>query len=248
MIQSLATRTDLSWRIYEETDIRTTISSAASRGGYRHEPIADEPFSIPARVKALHKHWTELGQASVVPERWEDESDTTFLKPLLQAHSIEHDDQIVMDGAHPLILTPEQASEADRVYRKWRKRYDWEASYLQDHPPRPIAWHPVAKSQVGLENAWDSVLDGDVLEAGQSVSTSKLAENKAWKPIYGSFHNVPSDHVTPGLENEVRDYKEELVVLRASIAKQEARRKLQDKYLKELRAESVDKTRVKEDL
>jgi len=146
MIQSLATRTDLSWRIYEETDIRTTVTSAAERGGYRDEPIANEPFFIPARVEALHKHWTELGKASGVPERWEDESDTTFLKPLLQAHSIEPDGQIVMVEGHKLILTSEQSSEADRVYREWRKKYDWEASYLKDHPPTPMAWHPVSTS------------------------------------------------------------------------------------------------------
>lgn len=186
ILQNLGTRKDLSWRVFEESDIRQVVMSAANRrAGYRKEPIADEPFSIADRVEALFKHWDGLAVVPEKPELWEEASDTTFMKPLLQGRPIEGNEQTeLMDRGHELILTPDQSDEADRVYTKWRKNRDREASYLKDHPPDPIGWFPVPKSDVGVRNAWNSLYEDGVVKAGRSVATSKLADNKAWKPIW----------------------------------------------------------------
>lgn len=249
MLQSLATRTDLSWRVYEETDIRGTIMSAANRRGYRKQPIADEPFFINERVEALYKHWHELAIAPGKPERWEDTSDTTFMKPLLHGRSTEGGEQInFKDEGHKLILTPEQSIEADRVYNKWRRSHDRKASYLKDHPPTPIGWVPVPKSNMGIRNAWDTLFEDGVVAAGRHVAVSKLAENQAWKPIFGSFHNIPWKWHTPGEteERSVEYITQDNDASVAEVARQTLRKNRQLEYLEELKVKLEQKEEKQE--
>ncbi|KAL3421687.1 hypothetical protein PVAG01_05843 [Phlyctema vagabunda] len=246
MLQSLATRTDLSWRVYEETDICRTIMAAANRRESHKEPIADEPLSIKARVKALHAHWQDLGVAPGKPERWEEASDTTMMRPLLQGRSIEIEDQQVpfQHGGHRLILTPEQAMEADRVYRTWRRTRDREAAYLKDHPPNPIGWVQVPKAHPSDRGAWESLFEDGKVDVGRSVPNSKLVGNRAWKPIYGTFHYIPYNWRAPGeTEGEVVDWDS----VNFSLDQQKARRTLQTQYLKELEIEA-ERVHVKKEL
>ena len=265
MIRSLETRTDLSWRVYEETDIRETISSAANRGRGARNPIAEEPFSIKKRVKALSRHWHHLAIAPRKPERWEDASDTTFMPPLIATHSFgegatklvgqtdtanAQDEVRWMAGGFKLVLTSEQEAEATRIYNKWRRKRDHKVSYLKNHPPTPIAWVPLAKSSTGIRNAWDTLFEDGRVEAGRRVSTSKLSVSKQWKPIFGPLYSesIPFGWVPPGEEPQTtEDIGADLEAMYQESDRRAERRTKQEEYIRQLKA-SIEEQEGKKEL
>jgi hypothetical protein len=264
MIRSLETRTDLSWRVYEETDIRQTIIAAANRGGHAQKPIAEEPFSIMERVKVLNSHWQDLAVASWKPERWEDASDTIFMKPLIVTNSFgevgaklggigqtnTRDEIRTTGGGFKLALTPEQEAEATRVYDKWRRTRDRKVSYLKDHPPSPLAWVPVARSDTGIRNAWDTLFEDGRARAGRSAPASILSGSKQWKPIFRSrdLELIPFDWVPPGEEHQTaEDSKAELEALLKESDRIAERRKKQEEYVARLKL-SMEEQREKTEL
>ena len=236
MLHNLATRKDLSWRIYEESDIRATVMLVSGR-----TPLMKEAIPLYTRASELFKHWDALAILPEKPERWDLASDTTFIKPLLHGQSIAGNDKTAFeDGGHELVLTPEQSIVADQVYQKWRRHYNNEASYLKDHPPTPIGWVQVAKTAQGKSNAWSSLFDDGVFKMG-SVPVGKVAASKLWKPIYGMFNDVPWDWVAPGVTKEQRreDLKQSIAFSQAVQAHRDAR----DERVAELRAEIKRKSK-----
>jgi hypothetical protein len=235
IIRSLETRKHIPWRVYEEVDISTTISRAANRGGYRDKPIADEPFSIKKRVKALHNHWHELILDPHKPNRWED-SDNVFLKPLVALHPL-GDVSMPSTSDSKLQLSSEQEADANIVYDKWRRDRDRKVSYLKDHPPSPLGWVPITKSDMGIHNVWDNVLEDGHVEAGRHVPVSRLASSRQFKPIFRSLsaERVPFGWVPPGQQPPTeKDSQAELDALYAESDRRNERREKQDKYLKDL--------------
>lgn len=242
ILKSLETRTDLTWRIYEESDIRGTIMSVANR----KQPDVAKKYSIASRSNALYKHWDSQARQPGKPERWEEASSTTFVKPLLHGHSIEASEKGTGEG-FKLVLNAEQSAHADKVYRKWRKKYDREAAYLKDHPPNPIGWAPITRVNADVRN---EVFQDDKGKTQRRPRHSKLLGNKGWKPIYGTFHDVPYSFRVPGEpEPSQEELQEEFDAIKADHNAREARRKRQEAYEKELKAEKKQKEealRVKE--
>ncbi|VUC32482.1 unnamed protein product [Clonostachys rosea] len=251
MIRSLETRTDICWRVWEETEIRQTILAAANRGS-ASKPIADEPFSLHKRVKALHSHWSDLERAPGKPERWEDASDTTFLAPLIATHSFgeaEAGNKAAGGSGFKLALTPEQEADATKRYQKWRRDRDRKVSYLKLHPPAPMAWVPLAKSDTGIRNAWDNAFPDGRVQAGRSVPMGKLAGDQQWKPIFRSLltENVPWGWVTPGEEPQSpEESKAELDELLAESDLAEERRTKQNEYIAQLKKEADERKQKSE--
>ncbi|CAG9955507.1 unnamed protein product [Clonostachys rosea f. rosea IK726] len=253
MIRSLETRTDICWRVFEETDIRQTILAAANRGS-PSKPIADEPFSIHSRVKALHRHWGDLERAPGKPERWEDASDTTFLVPLIATHPFGEAETgnkaATGGGGYKLVLTPEQEADATKRYKKWRLDRDRKVSYLKIHPPTPMAWVPMSKSDTGVRNAWDSAFPDGRVQAGRSIPVGKLAGDQQWKPLFKSLitENIPFGWVTPGEEPQsAEESKAELDAMFAESDRAEERRTKQNDYIAQLK-KAADERKQKSEL
>jgi hypothetical protein len=248
LLRSLETRTDISWRVYEETEIRNPIMRAGNR-----KPNPDEPFFIHNRVKALHKYWDDLSVDRDRPGRWEDASDTKFIPPRLRGHQISNEEggplsQLQKDDAnYKLTLTPEQDAEATRVYKEWRTGRDWKVSYLKLHPPTPMAWFPVATSSTGLSNAWSEVFPDGKLAAGRHVANSKLVGNKRWKPMFRSLlvENIPFNWVAPGMPE--RDWAKERQDSNEKYERNKLRRFKQKEYQQALNAR-LGEGKAKEEL
>jgi hypothetical protein len=216
LLHSLETRDDITWRVFFETDIWSTISAAANRGGY-HELLADEPFWINERSKALNRHWGHLYRS---PERWEEDSDTVCVAPLLLPNSFGEgarklaDEIVVSDGeievgkldpGFKLTLTPEQEALATRTYNQWLESFDRRVSWLKDHPPRPREWVPAPKPVTGIRNAWNMLFPDGRIEAGRSASHSMMAKTRKIKPIFRSptIELVPFDWSYPDGDQEL---------------------------------------------
>ncbi|KAF2812930.1 uncharacterized protein BDZ99DRAFT_381631 [Mytilinidion resinicola] len=247
LLRSLETRTDLSWRVYEETEIRNPIMYACNR-----KPIPDEPFDISKRVDALHKYWDGLAILPDKPGRWEDASDTTFIPPKLRGRQISDGEggassQVQDHATYRLTLTPEQDAEATRVYKKWRENRDSKVSYLKLHPPTPIAWVPVSGSNTGASNAWNEVFPNGDIGAGRHVASSKLVGNKKWKPIFRSLmtETIPFSWVDPALP-EV-DWEKELKESTEQYERSKERRARQSEYQQVLKAK-LSEGNAKEEL
>lgn len=248
LLRSLETRTDLSWRVYEETEIRNPIMHACNRN-----PIPDEPFDIARRVNALHRYWDGLAILPDKPGRWESASDTTFIPPILRGRQISDGEggassQLQKDDAFfKLALTPEQDAEATRVYSKWREDRDRKVSYLKLHPPTPMAWVPVSDSNAGASSAWNEVFpDGDI-RRGRNVASSKLVGNKKWKPLFRSLltENIPFSWVDP--EGSEVDWEKELQELNEQSLRRQERRDRQSGYQQALKAKRNEE-KAKEEL
>ena len=250
ILRSLETRKDMSWRIFEESNVGSLLMAAANRDGYGAHPIADEPFLLNERIKAVHTHWFELALLPDKPERWEDGSDTTFVKPIARGRGLEgqngakldadaHEADTNTDDTFQLRLTQEQEEEATRIYTKWRKDRDHKVSYLKLYPPRPMAWVPIPNSQIGIKNAWDSVLDGRPVGAGKRVAGGKLAGSRQWKPLFRSLNieRVPWDWQGPdGEESQTEEeISASIDAMMAESAIVEERRARQASYQQELK-------------
>lgn len=235
-LKSLETRTDLSWRIFDETDLRMASSVASRRRGYRDQEITEEPFSIHQRLTALSDHWQALAVLPTKPERWDKESDSTFIPPLINGLlSGDHEEASGGDGTYNLSLTPEQSAEADKIYQKWLKTYKREASYFKDHPPKPIGWVAVPKSELSIRNGWATVLhDGAV----QQSTTMKLAVGMAYKPLYDTLQLPPVSWRVPGEVDDrtIEDRRREREEAKFEWEQAKARRALQEDYLRQLGA------------
>ncbi len=247
----------MSWRIFEESDVGAVLMAAANRDGYGAHPIADEPFLLNERIKALHTHWFELALLPDKPERWEDSSDTTSVKPFARGRGLEGQNDVKLDAdAHEadtntddsfqLRLTQEQEEEATRIYARWKKDRDRKVSYLKLHPPRPMAWVPIPKSHIGIKSAWDSVLDGRPVAAGKTIATGKLAGSKQWKPLFRSLNleRIPWDWQGPGGEESATDEEisASIDAMMAESAILEERRARQASYQQELKEKLQAKT------
>ncbi|KAF2488860.1 hypothetical protein BU16DRAFT_472726 [Lophium mytilinum] len=248
LLRSLETRTNISWRVYEESEIRNPIMSACNR-----KPIPDEPFDINKRVNALHKYWDALSILPEKPGRWLDESDTTFIPPKLRGRQISDGEggalsQLQEDDAiFKLNLTPEQNTEATKVYQKWRRNRDHKVSYLKLHPPTPMAWFPVSSSSTGASTAWNEVFPDGKIGRGRHVASSKLVGNKKWKPMFRSLltENIPFDWVDPsGYEI---DWDLELKESNEDYERSKERRAKQSEYQQVLKVK-LSEEKAKEEL
>lgn len=261
LLRSLETRTDISWRVYDETDIRNPIMAASNRYGDGKSPMITEPFFIKERLAALYKHWDALDLSPDRPQAWETVSDTTFLKPIIQGRPLKggeadkHPDtqQSSMSdwtsGLFELSLTPDQEAEATRIYAQWRRKRDYRASYLKLHPPRPIAWVPVSRSDVGARKAWGTLFDDWATLAGRRVPDSRLVGNKEWKPIFMSaeLELVPFSWVAPGGQARTEeDLEREIATMDAMNNKRAERRTKQFAYLQELKEKLKQEEEKKE--
>lgn len=251
LIHNLETRDDISWRIYKEIEIERNLRDAKDRSHYHRDETAysayrrktvqlpEEPFSIAARMAALHKHWSSDSFKANALERWDEESANVFLKPLLRGEPIEGNDQAPSGVASPikskaetytLQLSEEDSAQADVIYAKWRKKYNREASYLKDHPPSPIGWFPIPQSPDGKQAVWKGLFADGKVEAGRSVSQGKLIKSNMWRPIYGSFHMIPFDWKTPG-EAEDKDFEAIMDGYKTEEKIRNDRKKEQDEYI-----------------
>lgn len=231
-LKSLETRTDVSWRVFDEADLRSTVNAAAQ---YRQNGMVEEeePFSFYDRLKALADHWDALGGLPTRPELWDKESDFTFLPPLIDTPS--SGDQNSAENGNKLSLNAEQSAAADKIYQSWLKKYKRNASYFKDHPPKPIGWVAVEKSELSIRNGWATILqDGAV----QGSATRRLAADKAYKPIHDRLLWVPTGWKTPGeVDSRTEEEKElEYEEMRLGWDRERARRELQEKRLGKRRA------------
>ncbi|KAB5585726.1 hypothetical protein GE09DRAFT_35211 [Coniochaeta sp. 2T2.1] len=216
LVRSLETRDDISWTTMNEHEIDATISAIANRreGG----DFAPEPFGLTERFKKLHDHWYRLKSDENKPDAWEARHDTTFLPPLLKARGLDGDEgaAVEADGGVTAMLNDEQRHEMVESYAEWRTRRDRMVSYLKIHPPTPTAWFSVSRTTEGKRAAWDDVMEGRVLKAGQAVADRLLVASPKWKPWYTSLvlTNIPIGWRKPGepemTEEESRQLLERL--------------------------------------
>jgi hypothetical protein len=199
-LRSLETREDLTFLVIYESDIRSGVNAIASRYDSPSNPMAEEPFELQARFKALSQHWGDIEQAPNVPHKWESTWDTAKLPPLLKAQPLVVngvDGDFQRQGGFKLEFTPEQEVAATKIFN----HYNSTRSY-KEHPPKPLGWAPVAKQPFALHSAWEDLFPDGNIEAGRSIPDHKLAGNDAWRPIYGSLmlESVPWTWVQPGRE------------------------------------------------
>lgn len=247
MIQSLATRTDISYRVWELTEIKRTVDNLHYRATWKHRPTAPEPFSMNSRISNLSAHWNAIAVDDNMPDVWDDESDTTFLKPILTSQPLDGTDAEKIAsrsaGGHKLTLTTEESDYADAVYYKWRKDYDHKQSWYKDHPPKPIGWVPRPKTSQGRKAAWESLYDDGIIKMAKGISQSRLVSNKAWKPIYGYDFGIdlPFGWLAPGETEESRreDVKASSAYMKKELERKKIRTEKQDEYLEQLRKEMV---------
>lgn len=200
LLRSLETRRDISWTIFEETSLHRTVMAIGCRGQSGHEPVATEPYELPARFKALYKHWEELLASERRPRRWEAEHDTTFLPPLLENDVSESADK---DSVISELLSNEQRKEMENIYAEWRKERDRRVSYLKLHPPQPMGW--VRVSDAGTARN-DVVGEDGVGQAGIQNPPHLWDESPRWRPLYRSLtlEDVPVAWSVPGENRETQ--------------------------------------------
>ncbi|KAI0477171.1 hypothetical protein GGR56DRAFT_673582 [Xylariaceae sp. FL0804] len=222
-VRSLETRTDLTPLVLHETHVERTMMALAQRGGLAREPVADEPFDLPARFRALHDHWWALKTRPDAPERWEAQRfDATYLPPLLRSRDLGGDGDgpaspSPLSQATPLTLTPAQRAEADAKFAEWLARRRWQVSYLKRHPPSPLGFAPVAAATPSeddparLRGIWGTLFEDGVVAAGRRISTGLLQDNPTFRPIWGELATarVPFDWVDPEAAAEDEDKSEE---------------------------------------
>lgn len=79
----------------------------------------------------------------------------------------------------------------EESYAEWKTDRDLKVAYLKIHPPTPMAWIPLPKSNDGKRAAWEEVreevMEGGVVEAGKRVAERLLISSPRWKPMYGSL-------------------------------------------------------------
>jgi len=210
-LRSLKTRTDLTWLVLDESDIKQVIMAIAQRRDSPRMPMAEEPFDLQARFKALHKYWDDLERLPDHPQRWESSYDTQLLPPLLKAQplSSNHDELLSEEEqqqqqqqqntlAH--LLTPEQELLASTNFKYYLTTRAHKVSYLKLHPPQPMAFAPIAKQPHALRETWDNVFPDGKVEAGRAIAANKLTDEQTWQPIYRKLdtERIPYDWMAPG--------------------------------------------------
>jgi hypothetical protein len=247
LLRSLETREDISWTTLLETGADRTVMAIANR----HQDFAAEPFQLTERFKELDAHWDRLKREDSKPEQWEIEHDTTFLPALLKARELDGEGAVETDGGLTEGLSDDQREKMEERYAEWRKNRDRLVSYLKIHPPRPIAWAPLPKEEVGRRAAWEEVMEGGVVEDGKQVAESVVAASPNWKPIYRSLdtEDVPIGWLTPGEKEmtpeEALRWLERLQRL-LELANERSRK--QKEMQEKLKAERVWAQRVKNEL
>jgi hypothetical protein len=235
-----------------ETKIDHTIGIIVSRGA---QPIAPEPFNMEARFRALYNHWWHLIQDQHKPEPWEEAHDTTFLPPLLKARGIGDDSgkdvsQGVDIETHRITLPADMQAEADRMFAEWLKDRNRKLSYFREHPPHPLAWHPVPRTNEGKQAAWEDIFEDGVFEVGRKVSEKLLGASTLWKPSYRGINqeHIPYDWVAPGeaelTDEEFKKWNEEFD---KRFAKQNERKDRQKAYQNTLKQERDMKRQEEEE-
>ncbi|KAB5583397.1 hypothetical protein GE09DRAFT_300548 [Coniochaeta sp. 2T2.1] len=213
LVRSLETRDDISWTTMNEHEIDATVSAITNRreGG----DFAPEPFGLTDRFKKLSDHWYKLKSDARKPDAWEARHDTTFLPPLLKTRGLDASEGAVVeaDSGVTAMLTDEQRREMEESYLDWRTRRDRMVSYLKNHPPTPRAWFPVAKTTEGKRAAWDDVMEGRVLKAGQAVADRLLVASPKWKPWYSSLIStkIPIGWRKPGEPEMTEEESQQLL-------------------------------------
>ncbi|RKU47928.1 hypothetical protein DL546_009358 [Coniochaeta pulveracea] len=205
LVRTLETREDISWTTLRETGVDSTLGHIANR-----RVFADEPYELTDRFRRLSEHWSRLALEEGKPERWEVEHDVTFLPPVLKVKGLEHQggvnggvEEEEEEGVLGALLTGEQREKMEERWAEWKKNRDRSVSYLKSHPPRPLAWFPVPKSQAGKIAAWTELVDDGAVEAGKSVDEERVVASQKWKPWYVGWEmeDVPMEWRAPGEED-----------------------------------------------
>jgi hypothetical protein len=214
LMASLETRGDISWSTLDESGVASTMSAIANRRG----EFAREPFRLTGRFWKLSEHWSKLQAEAGKPEKWEVEHYTTFVPPLLKKTGLDGEGPAGTDVGLTGILSEEQKEKMEESYSDWKTDRDLKVAYLKTHPPKPMAWVPLPKTNDGKRAAWEEVVDGD-LEAGKRVVDERLVDSPRWKPIYrdlmledipmsvtaGRFERMTSEESDRFIENLKKD-------------------------------------------
>lgn len=261
-LRNLETRTDLTWLVLDESDIKQAIMAIAQRSDSPRRPMAEEPFDLQARFKALHKHWYDLERLPDHPQRWELVYDTQLLPPLLKAAplSSDQDGLLAEDGEQQQqqqqntsshLLTPEQKLAADAIFKYYLTTRAHKISYLKLHPPQPMAFAPVAKQPHALRTTWEDVLPDGKIEAGRTVAPNKLTDEQTWRPLYRKLdtEDIPYDWVAPGEARDMimgltqEEWDAHTVVTDARLKRLEERRARVKAWQDEVRPEREERER-----
>jgi len=194
--------------------------AVANRRDSPRSPVAEEPFDLQARFRALDKHWSGLERVPDVPQRWEPAYDTQLVPPLLKAQPLAGNDATAdswtsggdkQDSTSKLVLNPEQELAADNKFKYYLATRAHKVSYLKEHPPQPIGFAPVAKQPLALHMTWETLFDDGKVEAGRPVSFNRLADDQAWRPIYRLLdtERIPFDWEQPGKEDTIMGLSQE---------------------------------------
>ena len=197
----------------QESELKQAVLAIAQCRDSIPKPLADEPFELQKRFKALHAYWSALAQRDDKPQPWQDAFDTVLIPPLLKAQPFDLDgavDQAQMGESQQedkieLRMTAEQKVSSDLQFKYYLATRSYKVSYLRAHPPKPMGFAPVAKQPRALHSTWDKIFTDGIIEAGRSIAFSKVANNDEWRPIYGSLalQRVPWTWVQEGNEEGV---------------------------------------------
>ncbi|POR37658.1 Uncharacterized protein TPAR_02145 [Tolypocladium paradoxum] len=147
-----------------ESRARDDVSNIGARG-----PIPEEPFRIPARARALGKHWEQLQRAEGSPSCWEAAFDTTSVPALLPADS--------PSESRPFERNAQQLAEAEEQYAIYRSDRDRALSYFKRHPPPPLGY--VSITRKGHEEA-----DVDDPDASLEDKEERRRIKERWSELF----------------------------------------------------------------
>jgi hypothetical protein len=252
-LRNIETRTDLTWLVLQESGLERAVLAVAQRRDSVPKPLADEPFELQKRFKALHTYWTALAQRDDKPQSWQVAFDTVSIPPILKAQPLAMNgagDQALLNERQQqnkieINMTAAQQASSDLQFNYYLATRSYKVSYLRTHPPKPMGYAPVAKQPFALRSTWDKIFTDGIIEAGRSISFSQLANNDEWRPMYGSLdlQRVPWTWVQEGNEEGVFGgvtqelFDLHMAAMTERIARQTERRAVVEAWQSEIRPE-----------
>ncbi|KAK5998383.1 hypothetical protein PT974_00762 [Cladobotryum mycophilum] len=178
MLQSLETRTDMTWLALEETEMRTVMETLYLRRRHRRR-LPREPFHIRSRIRVLHKHWENLILRGERPQRNDPAFDTKRVPPLISLmHPL---------GPEPFQPTAEQAKERADLYNEYRTVRDFTVEYYRHHPIQPMGYFPWPHAPRMFSDTFT--------EGSPRFTLEKLEGNRHFLPYYPSIEFAMQDRL-----------------------------------------------------
>ncbi|KAF2219146.1 hypothetical protein BDZ85DRAFT_269191 [Elsinoe ampelina] len=192
LLGNVETRKDVTWIVFEESGIQTTVNGLLELWKNREKPLSehrifkgvyneygiplteherdlDQRYAFHARLALLKKHFHSLiYEGDKKPATYEERYVEELLPP---ANATSRDGQSVM-----LNLSAEHRAEAQEYLDVHLRKYNKALEYFRTvKPPKVLSWVPLTTEAWGRTKKID-------------INSGNLHGNKDWKPLYSSWN------------------------------------------------------------